>query len=56
MVVVGDDGAGFEPLLVPNERLGLRLSIIERVANAGGIAEVVVAAGRRHHGDDQLAG
>ena len=39
-VVVGDDGAGFDPDLVPNERLGVRLSIIERVANAGGIATV----------------
>jgi signal transduction histidine kinase len=39
-VVVGDDGEGFDPHLVPNERLGVRLSIIERVANAGGIAMV----------------
>ncbi len=39
-VVVGDDGKGFEPLLVPNERLGLRLSIVERIANAGGCAEI----------------
>ena len=45
VVVVGDDGAGFEPLLVPDERLGLRLSIFERVANAGGIAEVASRPG-----------
>lgn len=39
-VVIGDDGEGFDPLLVPNERLGVRLSIIERVSNAGGFADV----------------
>ena len=37
---VGDDGAGFTFANVPNERLGLRVSIIERVANAGGSVEV----------------
>jgi signal transduction histidine kinase len=39
-VTIGDDGEGFDPHLVPNERLGVRLSIIERVANAGGAAVV----------------
>jgi signal transduction histidine kinase len=44
-VVVGDDGVGFDPILVPNERLGVRLSIIERVANAGGVATVQSSPG-----------
>ena len=39
-VVVGDNGEGFAPDAVPAERLGLRVSIIERVAHAGGMAEV----------------
>jgi signal transduction histidine kinase len=38
LVEVGDDGAGFDPGAVPEERLGVRVSIIERVANAGGRA------------------
>ncbi len=37
---VGDDGAGFAFNSVPSERLGLRVSIIERVTNAGGSVEV----------------
>jgi len=37
---VGDDGAGFAFDTVPSERLGLRVSIIERVSNAGGSVEV----------------
>jgi signal transduction histidine kinase len=43
---VGDDGAGFTPDSVPNERLGLRVSIIERVANAGGSVEISAAVDR----------
>jgi len=39
-VEVGDTGAGFAPDEVPNERIGVRVSIVERVANAGGSAEV----------------
>jgi len=39
-VGVGDDGAGFVFSTVPSERLGLRVSIIERVTNAGGSVEV----------------
>jgi signal transduction histidine kinase len=38
LVEIGDDGAGFDPGAVPEERLGVRVSIIERVANAGGRA------------------
>jgi signal transduction histidine kinase len=39
-VVVADRGAGFDPAAVPMERLGVRVSILERVANAGGHAAV----------------
>jgi signal transduction histidine kinase len=39
-VTVGDRGAGFEPSNVPTERLGVRVSILERVAGAGGRAEI----------------
>jgi signal transduction histidine kinase len=39
-VEVGDTGAGFSPSEVPDERLGVRVSILERVAHAGGAAEV----------------
>ena len=37
---VGDDGVGFAFDTIPNERLGLRVSIIERVTNAGGSVEI----------------
>ncbi len=43
---VGDDGAGFAMNTVPSERLGLRVSIIERVTNAGGAVEVDAALDR----------
>jgi len=39
-IEVVDDGAGFDRSTVPHERLGLRVSIEERMANAGGTAEV----------------
>jgi hypothetical protein len=39
-VVVGDTGEGFDLVEVPNERLGVRVSIIERIANAGGRAVI----------------
>ena len=39
-VEVGDTGSGFSPAEVPNERLGVRVSILERISNAGGSAEV----------------
>lgn len=39
-VVVGDTGAGFVVAEVPDERLGVRVSIVERVANAGGRAVI----------------
>lgn len=40
-IEVGDTGTGFDPAEVPTERLGLRVSIIERVASAGGTAGIV---------------
>ncbi|ROS61791.1 signal transduction histidine kinase [Frigoribacterium sp. PhB160] len=39
-VAVGDTGAGFDPAEVPEGRLGVRVSILERVANAGGRARI----------------
>lgn len=45
IVEVGDEGAGFEPGLVPNERLGVRVSILERVASVGGVAKVDTTPG-----------
>ncbi|WP_440708481.1 sensor histidine kinase [Herbiconiux sp. YIM B11900] len=44
-VVVADDGAGFDPAAVPADRLGLRISIRERVDSVGGIAEIRSAPG-----------
>jgi two-component sensor histidine kinase len=40
-VEVGDNGSGFDAESVPTERLGVRVSIVERVGNAGGHAKVV---------------
>lgn len=44
-VVVGDTGRGFSLDEVPIERLGVRVSIIERVANADGRAVIQSAPG-----------
>ncbi|WP_144763624.1 sensor histidine kinase [Curtobacterium sp. 9128] len=44
-VEVGDDGAGFDVGAIPAERLGVRRSIVERVAAAGGSADVRTAPG-----------
>jgi two-component sensor histidine kinase len=44
-VEVGDTGRGFSLESVPTERLGVRVSIIERVANAGGLAKIVSSPG-----------
>lgn len=44
-IIVSDDGRGFDPRQVPAERLGVRGSIIERMANVGGRAEVQSAPG-----------
>ncbi|MDQ1551660.1 MAG: hypothetical protein QOD50_1082 [Actinomycetota bacterium] len=45
-VEVGDNGAGFDAERVPTERLGVRVSIVERVGNAGGLARVESAPHR----------
>lgn len=39
-IVVSDDGRGFDPTQVPIERLGVRGSIIDRMSNVGGVAQV----------------
>ncbi|ARC57459.1 hypothetical protein AS850_10265 [Frondihabitans sp. 762G35] len=39
-VDVGDTGPGFNPSSVPGERLGVRVSITERLSNAGGEAVI----------------
>lgn len=44
-VDVGDTGVGFDARAVSSERLGLRVSIVERIANAGGIAKIKSAEG-----------
>jgi signal transduction histidine kinase len=44
-VEVGDNGLGFNTADVPGERLGLRVSIIERVSTAGGQARVSTSPG-----------
>jgi len=39
-IEVGDTGAGFSFIDLPAERMGLRVSIVERVTNAGGMVEI----------------
>jgi signal transduction histidine kinase len=48
-VEVADDGSGFDVDAIPAERLGVRRSIVERVASAGGLAEIRTAPGRGTH-------
>jgi len=45
-VDIGDTGSGFDTDTVPTERLGLRVSILERVASAGGAVQIDSAEGR----------
>ncbi len=40
VIEVADDGVGFDRHDVPDERLGLRVSIEERIANAGGASDI----------------
>ena len=40
VIEVADNGVGFDRVNVPTERLGLRVSIEERMANAGGSASI----------------
>jgi signal transduction histidine kinase len=44
-VEIRDTGVGFAADAVPAERLGVRVSIIERLANAGGVARVESSPG-----------
>jgi hypothetical protein len=39
-VEIGDRGEGFDPAVISDERLGVRVSIIERLAMAGGRAQI----------------
>jgi signal transduction histidine kinase len=45
-IEVGDNGAGFDLDAIPTERLGVRVSILERVASAGGVAKITTAPGK----------
>lgn len=45
VIEIADDGRGFDRDRVPVERLGLRVSIEERMANAGGTALIVTRPG-----------
>jgi len=40
VIEVSDNGIGFDVSVVPSERLGVRVSVIERMANAGGAAVI----------------
>jgi len=46
LIEVGDTGRGFDPADVPEGRLGVRVSIVERLANAGGLACIDSSPGR----------
>ena len=45
-IEISDTGVGFDPGLVPSERLGLRISIAERVQSVGGSVTVCSAPGQ----------
>ncbi|MFT4166604.1 MAG: ATP-binding protein [Microlunatus sp.] len=45
-IEVSDDGRGFDPQTVPSRCLGVRLSIIQRMRDAGGSAVIDSAPGR----------
>lgn len=44
-IEVGDTGSGFDPAAIPTERLGVRVSIMERVASTGGHVDIRTAPG-----------
>jgi signal transduction histidine kinase len=46
VIEVADTGVGFAVDEIPTERLGVRVSIVERMANAGGAARIESAEGR----------
>ncbi|MCU1473874.1 MAG: two-component system, sensor protein [Amnibacterium sp.] len=43
--IISDNGAGFDPALAPSERLGVRVSILERIRLVGGDADIRTAPG-----------
>lgn len=45
-ITVTDGGKGFDPDAVASERLGLRVSIIERMSRVGGEVDIVTAPGK----------
>jgi len=45
-IEISDTGVGFDPGLVPSERLGLRISIAERVQSVGGSVSVCSTPGQ----------
>lgn len=45
-IEVGDTGRGFDVAEIPSQRLGVRVSILERLAGAGGHAVIDSVAGR----------
>lgn len=45
VIEVGDSGRGFAVAAIPTERLGVRVSIVERIANAGGTVKIESAEG-----------
>ena len=49
-VVVADDGRGFDPQTVPADRLGITVSIRDRMATIGGSADIDSAPGRGTRG------
>ena len=46
VIEVTDNGVGFVRADVPDERLGLRVTIEERMSNAGGTAEIASQPGQ----------
>ena len=44
-IEIADAGVGFDPDVVPSGRLGLRISIVERVSSAGGVAHITTGVG-----------
>jgi signal transduction histidine kinase len=46
VVIVTDDGPGFDPRRVPGDRLGLQVSIFQRMAEVGGAATIESARGK----------
>lgn len=45
-VLISDAGCGFDPGSIPVERLGVRRSVVDRMAEVGGRAKVISALGR----------